>query len=78
MQNALFDDGSDLPLFTVTPVPFTERHPARSMIFPDQILLLAPACRTCFDGGEIRVGKQVRFCWCAAGQALRRQRGAVR
>ena len=74
MQGTLFDDGSDLPLFTVTPVPVVERESAGSTISPAQILLLQPACRTCLDLGEIKVGKKVRFCWCQAGQELRRRK----
>jgi hypothetical protein len=75
MQRVLFEDGSDTPLFTLTPVPVIERESTRRVVSPNQILLLEPACRTCLDGGEIRMGKHVRFCWCQAGQELRHQRG---
>jgi hypothetical protein len=74
VQDVLFADGADLPLFTVTPVPVIERESVHSTISPDQILLLDPACRTCLDLGEIRVGKQVRFCWCSAGLEMRRRK----
>jgi hypothetical protein len=75
MQDALFDDGSDLPLFTETPIPVNERKPTRPAVLPGQLILLEPACRTCMDCGEIRIGRQVRFCWCQAGQEVRRQKG---
>ena len=75
MQNALFTDGSDLPLFSLMPVPVVEREATHSRISPDQILLLEPVCRTCLDLGEIRMGKRVHFCWCPAGQEMRRQKG---
>ena len=78
MQDVLFADGSDLPLFSLMLVPVIERVAAHSTISPDQILLLEPACRTCFDLGEIRMGKRALFCWCQAGQELRRQRGEAR
>ena len=74
MQDVLFADGSDLPLFSLMPVPVIERVAAHSTISPDQILLLQPACRTCFDLGEIRMGKRVHFCWCPAGQEMRRRK----
>ena len=74
MQNALFTDGSDLPLFSLMPVPVIERVAAHSTISPDQILLLEPACRTCLDLGQIRMGTRVLFCWCPAGQEMRRRK----
>ena len=75
MQNALFADGSDLPLLSLMPVPVPDHQAStRTVISPDQIMLLEPTCRTCMDLGELRVGKQVRFCWCQAGQELRHQR----
>lgn len=74
MQHPLFDDGRDLPLFTLTPIPVSDSRPPRPTIPPEQWLLLEPACRTCLDGGEIRVGAQVRFCWCPAGQEVRRRK----
>jgi hypothetical protein len=75
VQDVLFADGSDLPLLSLMPVPVIERVAAHSTISPDQILLLEPACRTCFDLGEIRMGKKVCYCWCPAGQELRQQKG---
>ena len=75
MQGALFEDGSDSPLFTGTPIPVHERQPARPAVLPGQLLLLQPACKTCLDCGEIRVGNEIRFCWCGAGQQMRRQKG---
>lgn len=78
MQHPLFEDGRDLPLFTLTPVPVPDLRVTPAPVARDQLLLLEPACRTCFDGGEIRVGPQVRFCWCLAGQARQRQQAAAR
>ena len=75
MQDALFDDGSDMPLFTETPIPVSERRLPRPAVLPGQLLLLDAACRTCLDSGEIRMGSEVRFCWCQAGQEMRRRKG---
>ena len=75
MQNALFDDGSDMPLFTETPIPVNERRLARPAVLPGQLLLLDSACRTCLDSGEIRIGNEVHFCWCVVGQEMRRRKG---
>jgi len=75
MQSALFTDGSDLPLLSLMPVPVPEPQAStRTVISPDQIMLLEPTCRTCMDLGELRVGKRVRFCWCQAGQEMHRRK----
>jgi hypothetical protein len=74
VQDVLFADGSDLPLFSLMPVPVIEREAARPRVSLDQMLLLEPACRTCLDLGEIRVGQLVRFCWCPMGDEVRRRK----
>jgi hypothetical protein len=64
----MFPGGEDAPLFTNCPVPVPEPSTRRRQaISQEQGLLLEPACRTCMDTGQISVGADVKYCWCAAG-----------
>ena len=61
---AMFDDGSELPLFTNTPVPCSDPEHKTKMQPAGQPLLLEPSCRFCMDGGYLVINGERKRCWC--------------
>jgi len=72
MQDALFEDGSDMPLFTETRDPRqASAGLPRPAVLPGQLLLLDAACRTLpWTAAKSAWASEVRFCWCPAGQEM--------